>query len=135
MKDKNVKANSLKTAAGIGLTSVLVGAMGVAIAADYKTISKESGAGDQVSDHEAGQFVVKCVGAALGGENDCGALDGSHGCAGLSPAGVDHSDNEWVYLTLDECANHPSGKFLMKDSKGKPLVMSKSEFQFKKVIK
>lgn len=119
---------------GIALTTLLVGAMGAATAAEFDTISKGSKAGDQVADHKAGQFVVKCVGAALGGENDCGALDGSHQCAGLSPANIDFSDNEWVYLTLEECANHPSGKFLMKDADGNPTVMAKSEFQFKKVV-
>ena len=103
-------------------------------AADIKTISKSSGAGPQVSDHEAGQYVVKCVGAAKGGENDCGALDGSHGCAGLSEKGNDNSLNEWVYLSLEECATHDNGHFLAKKDDG-AIVLSKTEFQVKKVIK
>ena len=100
----------------------------------YKSISKSSKAGPQVAEHAAGTFVVKCVGAAKGGENDCGALDGSHSCAGQSAANVDHSMSEWVYLTLAECAEHPNGHFLVKNKDG-ATVMSKSEFQFKLVTK
>ena len=104
-------------------------------AADVKTISKSSGAGEQVSDHEAGQYVVKCVGAAKGGENDCGALDGSHPCAGMSEKGDDYSLNEWVYLTLEECAEHENGHFLSKNADGVATLLSKTEFQVKKVVK
>lgn len=104
-------------------------------AADVKTISKSSGAGEQVSDHQVGQYVVKCVGAAKGGENDCGALDGSHPCAAMSKVGDDNSINEWVYLTLEECAQHENGHLLSKDADGKPTVLSKVEFQMKKIVK
>jgi len=119
----------------VALTASLLALMSTgASAGDYKTISKSGKEGDQVADHAAGDFVVKCVGAAMGGANDCGAIDGSHACAGLSKEGDDNSDNEWVYLTLNECADHPNGKFLMKGDDG-PKVMSKTEFQFKLVEK
>lgn len=115
------------------LTASLMAVVGTpAVAGEFKTISKSSKAGDQVVEHAAGTFVVKCVGAAKGGENDCGALDGSHPCAGQSDPGTDFSKNEWVYLTIDQCAKHPKGMFLMKGEDG-PLLMSKTEFQFKLV--
>lgn len=43
----------------------------------------------------------KCAGIAKAGKNDCGALDGKHGCAGMSK--VDNSDNEWVYVPKGTC--------------------------------
>jgi uncharacterized membrane protein len=43
----------------------------------------------------------KCAGIAKAGKNDCGALDGSHGCAGQST--LDNSDNEWVYVHEGSC--------------------------------
>lgn len=128
---KQNKGNGV-TVSGVALTSLLVAAMGSATAGDINTISKGSKAGGQVDGYAAGQLVVKCVGVAKGGENDCGAIDGSHSCAGQSPASVDFSDNEWAYTTLEECANNPKGKFLMKTADG-AQVLSKKEFQFKLV--
>jgi len=52
------------------LSLVAVGAQ----AADVKDISKSSAEGPQVSEYVVGQYVVKCVGAAKGGENDCGTI-------------------------------------------------------------
>ncbi|MBB6521650.1 DUF2282 domain-containing protein [Pseudoteredinibacter isoporae] len=43
----------------------------------------------------------KCAGVALAGKNDCGSLDGKHGCAGQ--ATEDHSPNEWVYVPEGTC--------------------------------
>lgn len=122
-------------AKNVALTASLLALMSTgATAEDYKKISKSGKEGDQITEHSAGDFVVKCVGAAKGGENDCGAVDGSHACAGLSDAGDDNSDNEWVYLKLSDCADHPNGKFLVKTDDG-PTVLSKTEFQFKLVEK
>ncbi len=119
----------------VALTASLLALMSTgATAGDYKTISKSGKEGDQIADYAPGDFVVKCVGAAMGGENDCGAVDGSHSCAGMSPADEDNSDNEWVYMTLSECADHPNGKFLVKDDDG-ARVLSKTQFQFKLVEK
>lgn len=129
-KDYPVRNNNLVAAA---VTASLLGVVGgVAQAEEVKTISKSSKAGEQVAEHAAGTFVVKCAGAARGGENDCGALDGSHPCAGQSPADVHNSLNEWAYLTLSECAEQPDGKFVMKGDNG-TVLMSKAEFQFKLV--
>lgn len=114
-----------------GLLSLLTAG---AHAGDVATISKSSGAGSQVDGYEADTYVVKCVGAAKGGENDCGALDGSHECAGLGPKDKDNSMNEWVYSTLQECAEHENGHFMMKNKDGK-VALTKAEFQFKKVVK
>ncbi|NRB37594.1 MAG: DUF2282 domain-containing protein [Pseudomonadales bacterium] len=43
----------------------------------------------------------KCAGIAKSGNNDCGALDGSHGCAGQSKA--DNLKVEWVYVPQGTC--------------------------------
>lgn len=43
----------------------------------------------------------KCAGVAKAGHNDCGALDGSHKCAGQ--AKVDDDPNEWVYTPEGTC--------------------------------
>ncbi|MEH6345631.1 MAG: DUF2282 domain-containing protein [Bermanella sp.] len=43
----------------------------------------------------------KCAGIAKAGKNDCGALDGSHGCAGQST--LDNADSEWVYVPQGSC--------------------------------
>lgn len=43
----------------------------------------------------------KCAGVSLAGKNDCGALDGKHGCAGQA---TEHqSVNEWIYVPLGTC--------------------------------
>ena len=44
----------------------------------------------------------KCAGVAKKGMNDCGSLDGKHGCA--SQASVDNDPNEWVYTPQGTCA-------------------------------
>jgi len=43
----------------------------------------------------------KCAGIAQAGKNDCGALDGKHGCAGQ--ATESNSSNEWVYVPQGTC--------------------------------
>lgn len=43
----------------------------------------------------------KCAGVAKMGKNDCGALDGSHGCAGQ--AKEDGMKTEWVYVPAGTC--------------------------------
>ena len=43
----------------------------------------------------------KCAGIAKAGKNDCGALDGSHGCAGQAKA--DNLATEWVYIPQGTC--------------------------------
>ena len=43
----------------------------------------------------------KCAGIAEAGKNDCGALDGSHSCAGQ--AKDDNLDIEWVYVPEGTC--------------------------------
>ena len=49
----------------------------------------------------------KCAGIAKAGMNDCGALDGSHGCAGQ--AKTDNMDTEWVYVPKGTCAKITGG--------------------------
>ncbi len=49
----------------------------------------------------------KCAGIAKAGQNDCGALDGSHGCAGQ--AKQDNLDIEWVYVPEGTCEKITGG--------------------------
>lgn len=49
----------------------------------------------------------KCAGIAKAGANDCGALDGSHGCAGQ--AKEDNLDIEWVYVPAGTCEKITGG--------------------------
>ncbi|PCK01954.1 MAG: hypothetical protein COA42_22565 [Alteromonadaceae bacterium] len=43
----------------------------------------------------------KCAGIVKAGQNDCGALDGSHVCSGQST--VDNGKSEWAYLPAGIC--------------------------------
>jgi len=43
----------------------------------------------------------KCAGVAKAGKNDCGSLDGSHECGGMSAK--DDDPNEWVYVPKGTC--------------------------------
>lgn len=43
----------------------------------------------------------KCAGIAKAGNNDCGALDGSHSCSGQ--AKTDNMEAEWVYVPAGTC--------------------------------
>ena len=49
----------------------------------------------------------KCAGIVKAGMNDCGALDGKHGCAGQ--ATEDDSPHEWVYLPKGSCTKITDG--------------------------
>lgn len=49
----------------------------------------------------------KCAGIAKAGKNDCGSLDGKHGCAGQ--ATTDNSDQEWVYVPEGTCTKITGG--------------------------
>ncbi|GLP94861.1 BufA1 family periplasmic bufferin-type metallophore [Paraferrimonas sedimenticola] len=50
----------------------------------------------------------KCAGIAKKGMNDCGALDGSHGCAGQ--AKEDNMATEWVYVPKGTCEKIAGGE-------------------------
>lgn len=49
----------------------------------------------------------KCAGIAKAGKNDCGALNGSHGCSGQATS--DNDDNEWVYVPKGTCGKITGG--------------------------
>ena len=49
----------------------------------------------------------KCAGIAKAGKNDCGALNGSHNCAGQ--ATTDNDDSEWVYVPKGTCEKITGG--------------------------
>ncbi len=53
----------------------------------------------------------KCAGIAKKGMNDCGALDGSHSCAGQAQA--DNTDTEWVYVPKGTCEKITGGRVAM----------------------
>jgi uncharacterized membrane protein len=50
----------------------------------------------------------KCAGIAKAGNNDCGALDGSHGCAGLAKS--NNLAQEWVYVSQGTCDKITGGQ-------------------------
>lgn len=54
-----------------------------------------------VTDAQAGNGKEKCYGVVKAGKNDCGAADGSHGCAGA--AKTDNSPSEWIFLPEGTC--------------------------------
>lgn len=43
----------------------------------------------------------KCAGVAKAGKNDCGSLNGTHGCAGQAKS--DGDPNEWIYVPIGTC--------------------------------
>jgi len=49
----------------------------------------------------------KCAGIAKAGKNDCGALNGSHSCAGQATA--DNDSSEWVYVPKGTCEKITGG--------------------------
>ncbi|ROS05322.1 putative membrane protein [Sinobacterium caligoides] len=49
----------------------------------------------------------KCAGIAKAGANDCGALDGSHNCAGQAKG--DNLDTDWIYLAAGSCEKVTGG--------------------------
>lgn len=49
----------------------------------------------------------KCAGIVQAGKNDCGALDGKHGCAGQATRSND--DMEWVYVPQGTCEKITGG--------------------------
>ena len=56
---------------------------------------------------DAPQAWEKCAGIAAAGHNDCGALDGSHACAGQAKR--DNDDKEWVYVPEGTCTKITGG--------------------------
>lgn len=81
-----MKNKTLITATFIGLTSVAATAHAVP---------------------DAPKNWEKCAGIAKAGMNDCGSLNGSHGCAGQSTS--DNADSEWVYVPEGQCAKITGG--------------------------
>ena len=49
----------------------------------------------------------KCAGIVKAGQNDCGALDGSHVCSGQLT--VDNAKAEWAYVPAGVCAKLTGG--------------------------
>lgn len=61
----------------------------------------------------------KCAGIAKVGANDCGALDGSHGCSGQAP--MSNLDTEWVYVPEGTCEKITGG-IVAKTKSAKPVT-------------
>ena len=74
----------------------------LALAAAAPLATAQAGVPDQPDTWE------KCAGIAMAGKNDCGALDGSHACAGQ--AKVDKDPNEWVYVPAGTCEKIAGGR-------------------------
>ncbi|MFT6153402.1 MAG: putative membrane protein [Crocinitomicaceae bacterium] len=81
--------SALKTAAAIASLGLLVSGQAFAVP-------------DQPENWE------KCAGIAKAGNNDCGALDGSHGCSGLAKS--DNLAIEWVYVPEGTCDKIVGGR-------------------------
>ena len=54
------------------------------------------------------KFWEKCSGIVKAGMNDCGSLDGKHGCAGM--AKKSSNPQEWVYVPKGTCTKIVGGK-------------------------
>ena len=63
----------------------------------------------------------KCLGVAKAGANDCGATDGSHGCAGQATKDAD--PKEWIYVPEGTCEKIVGGVVY----KVKPVKKEKQE--------
>lgn len=70
---------------------------------------------------EQPEFWEKCAGIAKAGNNDCGALDKSHACAGQ--ASRDNDPNEWVYVPQGTCEKIVGGSV----AKVKPAKKNKAK--------
>jgi uncharacterized membrane protein len=81
-----MKKNYLATAALVGLSGIAITAQAVP---------------------DAPKQWEKCAGIAKAGMNDCGALDGSHNCAGQATG--DSLDTEWVYVPQGTCGKITGG--------------------------
>ncbi len=79
----------------------------VASAAVAAVLALTAGSAAQAAVPDQPQAWEKCAGIAKSGSNDCGALDGSHGCAGQ--AKKDGDPNEWVYVPKGTCAKIVGG--------------------------
>ncbi|MEL6177310.1 MAG: DUF2282 domain-containing protein [Myxococcota bacterium] len=59
--------------------------------------------------------VVKCVGIALKGHNDCGSTDGRHDCSGQATKDLDPT--EWVYVPEGPLCEKWGGTKMVKEGK------------------
>ncbi|MDH5394446.1 MAG: DUF2282 domain-containing protein [Gammaproteobacteria bacterium] len=78
-----------------------------ATVASIMLLSSTLAAGTVQAVPEQPKFWEKCAGIAKAGMNDCGSLDGKHGCSGQAKKTND--DNEWVYVPKGSCAKITGG--------------------------
>ncbi|MFN3202969.1 MAG: DUF2282 domain-containing protein [Bradymonadia bacterium] len=68
--------------------------------------------------------VIKCLGVAKAGHNDCGSTDGRHDCSGKAAKDLDPT--EWVYVPEGPLCEKWGGKKMVKAgkvvSKQKPVA-------------
>ena len=81
------------------LKTTLAGVM--AVGASMMAASATAGVPDSPKQWE------KCAGIVKQGMNDCGSLDGKHGCAGQ--AKMDNDKNEWIYVPKGTCTKITGG--------------------------
>ena len=70
--------------------------------------------------------VVKCLGIAKAGHNDCGSTDGRHTCSGKATKNLDPT--EWAYLPDGPLCEDLGGKKMVK--KGKIVKKQKPKKDF-----
>ena len=69
--------------------------------------------------------VVKCLGIAKAGKNDCGSTDGRHKCSGKSS--VDFDPTEWVYIPDGTLCEKLGGTKMIKEGKVVKKLKPKSK--------
>ena len=95
------KTTTLWIAGGIlGMTGALAGCAG--------STPDAPAASDTVT-------VVKCLGIALKGHNDCGSTDGRHDCSGQATRDLDPT--EWVYVPEGPLCEKWGGTKMVQDGK------------------
>ncbi len=72
------------------------------------TLTMAAAHASSAHDPAAPEGKEKCYGVAKAGMNDCGSLDGAHGCA--SAAKVDGDVTEWVLVPKGLCHKLVGGK-------------------------
>lgn len=78
------------------------------LASGLVALALTASAGSALAVPEQPQNWEKCAGIAKAGQNDCGATDGSHACAGQATKKA--SPVEWVYVPEGTCEKIVGGK-------------------------
>ena len=98
------------------ITTGLLSALGCTTGGSHSTVNSSM---DKVR-------VIKCLGVAKAGHNDCGSTDGRHSCSGKATKHLDPT--EWVYLPDGPLCEHMGGKKMVKNGKVVKKLKPASKF-------